>query len=67
MLLLRRMVVWLTKDLLKENDRNDGVSLLKPRQIQLKVIHGTTTTVKRQLNNVNKLHLNLKNLQIPTT
>ena len=35
--------------------------------IQLKVIHGTTTTVKRQLNNVNKLYLNLKNFQIPTT
>ena len=41
--------------------------LLKPWQIQLKVIHVTMTTVKMQLNNVNKLYLNLKYLQIPTT
>ena len=38
---------------------------LKLRQIQLKVIHGTMTTVKKQLNNVNKLYLNSKDLQIP--
>ena len=38
---------------------------LKLRQIQLKVIHGTMTTVKKQLYNVNKLCLNSKDLQIP--
>ena len=38
----------------------------KLRQIQLKVIHGTITTVKKQLNNANKLYLNSKDLQIPT-
>ena len=30
---------------------------LKLRQIQLKVIHGTMTTVKKQLNSANKLYL----------
>ena len=39
---------------------------LKLRQIQLKVIHGTMTTVKKQLNSANKLYLNSKDLQIPT-
>ena len=39
---------------------------LKLRQIQLKVIHGTMTTVKKQLNNTSKLYLNSKDLQIPT-
>ena len=39
---------------------------LKLRQIQLKVIHGTMTTVEKQLNSANKLYLNLKDLQIPT-
>ena len=38
---------------------------LKLRQIQLKVIHGIMTTVKKQLNNANKLYLNSKDLQIP--
>ena len=37
----------------------------KLRQIQLKVIHGTMTTVKKQLNSANKLYLNSKDLQIP--
>ena len=36
------------------------------RQIQLKVIHGTMTTVKKQLNSANKLYLNSKDLQIST-
>ena len=40
---------------------------MKLRQIQLKVIYGTMTTVKKQLNNANKLYLNLKDLPIPTT
>ena len=39
---------------------------LKLRQIQLKVFHGTMTTVKKQLNNANKLYLNSKDLLIPT-
>ena len=39
---------------------------LKLRRIQLKVIHGTMTTVKKQLNNAKKLYLNSKDLQIPT-
>ena len=39
---------------------------LKLRQIQLKVIHGTMTTVKKQLNSASKLYLNSKDLQIPT-
>ena len=38
----------------------------KLQQIQLKVIHGTMTTVKKQLKNANKLYLNSKDLQIPT-
>ena len=38
----------------------------KLRQIQLKVIHGTMTTVKKQLNSASKLYLNSKDLQIPT-
>ena len=36
------------------------------RQIQLKVIHGTMTNVKKQFNNANKLYLNSKDLQILT-
>ena len=39
---------------------------LKLRQIQLKVIHGTMTTVKKQLNSANKRYLNSKDLEIPT-
>ena len=39
---------------------------LKLRQIQLKVIHGTMATVKKQLNSASKLYLNSKDLQIPT-
>ena len=39
---------------------------LKLRQIQLKVSHGTMTTVNKQLNSANKLYLNSKDLQIPT-
>ena len=39
---------------------------LKLRQIQLKVIHGTMTTLKKQLNSASKLYLNSKDLQIPT-
>ena len=38
----------------------------KLRQIQLKVIHSSMTTAKKQLNNANKLNLNSKDLQIPT-
>ena len=37
-----------------------------PIKIQLKVIHGTMTTVKKQLNSASKLYLNSKDLQIPT-
>ena len=39
---------------------------LKLPQIQLKVIHGTMTTVNKQLYSANKLYLNSKDLQIPT-
>ena len=38
-------------------------AFLKLRQIQLKIIQGTMTTVKKQLNSANKLYLNSKDIQ----